>query len=521
MDQEARIKLALEAIHSKSVSSIRHAATLFEIPRSTLQSRVHGTTSVRKAHERQQRLTTAEEASLVKTVNLMHGWGWPMTIKAVEAFATELLQRRGDQKALGQCWYSNFLARREDLKVSKTRTLDQNRRDATHPEVLQGWFSLFSNVVSTYGIPEADWYNMDEKGFMKGVGDASKIIISKEESHAYINQPGNREWVSVIESINTTEYSLPPFVIFKGKTIQRSWADALIDKQTVIRVSDNGWTDHSIALDWLEHFNEHTKDRMQGKYRLLILDGHSSHVSFEFVAFCNENDIILLCLPPHSTHVLQPLDVGIFSPLAKAYKILVQESAVFGATYVDNTTFLRTFQEARKTIPKNIPGAWRGAGLVPYNPEKILASFRPKTPPFVSLTDENGRRVDIQVGDDLAQRINAIVSEVAAVCSTPLRSQVTFVQDTCLTALADSRSLQILNEELVKKQQERRIKKNNKAFGKARLLKMEDMLAQEKERKTKESEEAIAKARRKALYGVIGFVKSMRRELPRDTDLFD
>jgi len=52
---------------------------------------------------------------------------------------------------------------------------------------------------------------------------------------------------------------------------------------------------------------------------LLLLDGHGSHFNWEFFDFCLSNKIIPLCLPAHSTHLLQPLDVGLFSPLQRFY----------------------------------------------------------------------------------------------------------------------------------------------------------------------------------------------------------
>ena len=63
---------------------------------------------------------------------------------------------------------------------------------------------------------------MDEKGFMKGIGDDAKVIIPVSEEEAFSIQLGNRELVSVIECIGTNGYSLPTFVIFKGKRIQQS-----------------------------------------------------------------------------------------------------------------------------------------------------------------------------------------------------------------------------------------------------------------------------------------------------------
>jgi DDE superfamily endonuclease len=53
--------------------------------------------------------------------------------------------------------------------------------------------------------------------------------------------------------------------------------------------------------------------------RLLIVDGHSSHVNMPFINYADTNRILLAVFPPHSTHRLQPLDIGIFSPLATYY----------------------------------------------------------------------------------------------------------------------------------------------------------------------------------------------------------
>jgi hypothetical protein len=49
------------------------------------------------------------------------------------------------------------------------------------------------------------------------------------------------------------------------------------------------------------------------------MDGHTSHVTWEFFDYCLQHRIISFCLPAHSTHLLQPLDVGLFGPLQKYY----------------------------------------------------------------------------------------------------------------------------------------------------------------------------------------------------------
>ncbi|KAF1924196.1 CENP-B protein, partial [Didymella exigua CBS 183.55] len=133
-------------------------------------------------------------------------------------------------------------------------------------------------------------------------------------------QPGNREWVTAIAAINAAGWIIPPFLIFAGQYHLSAWYEqAEIPRDWVIAVSDNGWTNNELGVEWLKHFHAHTKTRCVGARRLLILDGHESHHSLEFQELCKENNIYTLCMPPHSSHLLQPLDVGCFSPLKRAY----------------------------------------------------------------------------------------------------------------------------------------------------------------------------------------------------------
>ncbi|KAF1924141.1 CENP-B protein, partial [Didymella exigua CBS 183.55] len=76
---------------------------------------------------------------------------------------------------------------------------------------------------------------------------------------------------------------------------------------------------NTLGLEWLKHFNAHTKTRQVGGRTLLIINGHKSHCLVAFQDLCREKKIITLCMPPHSSHLLQPLDVACFSPLKRLY----------------------------------------------------------------------------------------------------------------------------------------------------------------------------------------------------------
>ena len=138
------------------------------------------------------------------------------------------------------------------------------------------------------------------------------------------SQDGSREFISLLASICADGDVLPPGLIYQGASndLQDTWLQDFDHsyEEAYFAVSQKGWTNEELGLSWLSKiFEPRTKTKAGNHKRLLIVDGHSSHVNMKFIDFCDKHGIILAILPPHSTHRLQPLDVGIFAPLSTAY----------------------------------------------------------------------------------------------------------------------------------------------------------------------------------------------------------
>ena len=90
--------------------------------------------------------------------------------------------------------------------------------------------------------------------------------------------------------------------------------------QVYVTVTPTGWSNDDAGLGWLQQvFDVATKDRARRKWRLLIVDGHGSHLSKSFLTYCHLHKILVAIFPPHSTHTVQPLDVVLFKPLSSHY----------------------------------------------------------------------------------------------------------------------------------------------------------------------------------------------------------
>ena len=379
--KDERIELAHAAWKDpNNTFSLNKIARQHDIWPSTLQYRItHGPSRQDRAN-RQQRLSPEEETALAQFIYRLQAWGWPGTVDYIKATAQELCYAKGDIKALGINWTQKFLRRHPDIKTKYVPPLDEERAAAQDPEILSDWFHLFRKTLDECEVLDEDIYNMDEKGFMLGVIGKVKVMISRHEKKQYMTQYGNREWVSIIEAVSATGKVIRPFIIFKGVNQQKAWHDAY--PEASIACSLNGWTDNEIGLGWLQFFEKESAKTQQGQYRLLILDGYASHITSAVIQYCLDHKIILLCLPPHTMHVLQPLDVGLFAPLATAYKANIRSITRLGASYsVDKVDFLEQYQKARASAFSilNIRKAFEKTGLLPYNPDRIL-DFFPTTP---------------------------------------------------------------------------------------------------------------------------------------------
>ncbi|EED15263.1 transposon, putative [Talaromyces stipitatus ATCC 10500] len=384
-EQEGRILLAISDLKNEKIHSIRKAAEIYNVSRSTLQNRLNGMTYRAEIRANGHKLTQSEEESLVRWILDLDKRGLPTRPSLVREMADYLLSQRGNQY-VGENWVYNLVKRRPEIESKFSRNYNYERAKCEDPKIIQEYFDRVREVILEYGILQEDIYNFDETGFAMGLCATAKVITGSDRyARPKLLQPGNREWVTAIEAVNSIGWALPSYIIFKAKKYARlGWFEDLPDDWR-INISDNGWTTDKIGLEWLKtHFIPLTNDRTLGKYRMLILDGHGSHLTAEFDRTCTENNIIPVCMPPHSSHLLQPLDVGCFAVLKRHYGQLVEQRMRLGFNHIDKIDFLTTFPAARTMAYKaqSVRNSFAATGLVPFNTDRVYQqlTIQLKTP---------------------------------------------------------------------------------------------------------------------------------------------
>ena len=380
-DKEARIKKAIHAVKVGDFPSLRRTAEAYDIPLTTLRRRLGGGVSCALAHESQQLLTVAEEKAVVRWIYRLEEFGFPPRTQHVKE-AVSLLKESTWTEGVGKNWITRFLNRHPDLVSKFSSQFDKKRLKMSNPEVVNSHFSKVRKLQHQYNLKDSNTYNVDEKGFRLGISDRAKVICKRREREmtGKLATDGNRELITVIECVSGSGQAIAPFVIYKGASHYMGWYQHLDPQATEgwkFAYSSKGWTNRMLGLEWIKHFDLCTSKEAKGAYRLLILDGHGSHVNIAFIEYCLSTQIVVYCLPSHSTHLLQPLDVGLFSPLQKYYGQEVDKLTRFGDITIRKGNFLPMLVAARQaTFTKaNIMGAWRGSGLIPLNARVVLAKL--------------------------------------------------------------------------------------------------------------------------------------------------
>jgi hypothetical protein len=387
------IDAALAAIELREPGeqfSYRAVADQFGVNRTTLSRRHQGRQGSRSdGGTARQKLNEHQEATLVQYIEGLSSKGLPPTRAMIRNFASQIAAQ-----PVSESWVNRFIRRKGDDLVSKWSSgIDSQRHNADSRAKYKLYFDLLHSKMLQYQIQPHNTYNMDEKGFMIGVTTRSKRVFSRrqwerKEVRAAL-QDGSREWITLLATVCADGTALPPAIIYQSdnSTLQAAWV-AEVDTEKhkcFVSSSPSGWTNDELGLAWLEQVFERCtkqKARLGRDWRLLILDGHGSHLTFDFLEYCESKHILLCVFPPHSTHTLQPLDVVCFKPLSGAYthQLTRYLHRTQGLVPLKKGDFFLLFWEAwRSSITvKLVHKGFEATGIWPKDPNVILKRFGSK-----------------------------------------------------------------------------------------------------------------------------------------------
>jgi hypothetical protein len=420
ISREQQLTDAVRSLSTNPNTSIRAIATSYGVSRDTLARRARGGLSHAQAHQTSLLLSSEQEELLVRWILDLERAGHPPNHTQIREFVALICRASGSPTNVGKNWVPRFLQRHPDIKSKVGRKIESLRIQNTTPAALEDWFQLFQRVQDQYQVKPANIWNMDETGIALGVCNNQIVVGSSRTKSTYIQSPENREWVSIIETISAFGASIRPLVIFKGQSLQTTWFQPDNVPDWLYSCSTNGWTSNDTCLRWLHDiYLPETKPAQADEYRILLIDGHGSHVTTDFMWECYQNRVQLVYLLPHSSHVLQPLDLACFSIVKGRYRAQVADLARYDdSAPIKKIRFIQYYDKARThgLGPSVIRAGWKAAGIYPWDPRKVIRSSQvvqndritPSTP-----TSKRNRSPDIAISTPhTRQQFNSSIQRI-------------------------------------------------------------------------------------------------------------
>ncbi|KAM4067406.1 DDE superfamily endonuclease [Hirsutella rhossiliensis] len=397
--------------------SVRQAARIFNVPSATVQKAVQRYRGGVARIGRPRLLSNEEDSALAAYVCWLQKSGFPASKQQVEAAALELLRRRNPNcQPPSKHWYRRWLDDHPELRVTYIKAVERSRKSFEAGDVchVESFFKRLSEIITNHGIGPSEVWNEDECGIRIGsLRDRVHVLIVRttRDQRPQVSDPGNRESCTLIAAANAVGNTIPPWLVFHTFPCE-SWGQ--IDAPGDVRFarSDTGFSNAEITLDWVHQFNiwswrHSARAQRSGKtleewfgvdewsrelefpfheveprsipeseriYRLLVIDGFTGHTSIDFIQYCIKFDIIIAVFPPHSTHILQPLDVGVFQPLKHAQQKALRRFIDSGELNFTRLDFLESFWEtfAEGFTARYIISGFEKTGIFPPTHEPAV-----------------------------------------------------------------------------------------------------------------------------------------------------
>ncbi|XP_065650570.1 uncharacterized protein LOC136078709 [Hydra vulgaris] len=265
---------------------------------------------------------------MVHAFKLLDDWGNGLTQNKILEFMCGFLKRENQLHLFkngkpGKDWFFSFMKRwSKKILTRKADNLASKRAASCTPEIIDRYFQCVAEQYQQTGITSGSHiWNCDEKGF-SGIQGKAAVVCRKGTRHVFKLTDNNEKIIYTVNNCcNSDGHFAPPFVVYKAiRNFRHDWArDGPVG--TKYSISKSGCMEHDTFIEWLKEVFIPETEQIGGIHTLL-LDGHTTHITLEAILLCKKYNIILICLPEHSSHILQPFDRCVYFHVKQAWKIL-------------------------------------------------------------------------------------------------------------------------------------------------------------------------------------------------------
>ena len=338
-------------------------------------------------------LSKVEEQEIADHVDQYADCGFALTQYDVRKVAYDYAMYRryscfkgNKDKLAGEKWLTLFMERHPQLKKKKAHDVAVYRANSANPKTVGAWFQLLQKIITENCLCDPRrFFNCDETGIQDIPDD--RIVIGIKGKRAWSKVGADKgKTTSVLCCSNAVGESVEPVVILKGTKVQPTWIDD-VPLGVKVKATKSAYISRKVFADFGRLFIAKLRElNLDDGPVLLLMDSHSSHVfNWEFIRMMNAFQVTVLAIPPHTSHVLQPLDRGPFYSLKNHWnKNLYAMVTKNGGRALQRKEWFEVFLPsiAKAITVDHMQSAFRVCGIYPLNsnainPEMLGPSAKP------------------------------------------------------------------------------------------------------------------------------------------------
>lgn len=273
----------------------------------------------------------------------------------------------------GRGWMEGFRKRHPKLTLRTPQALSYCRAAMVNKDAVDDFFAKLGALYGRLNLISKPMqiFNIDETG-ISVVHKPGRVVCELGRKHVYSLTSGEKgQTHTVVSCVSVSGVVLPPMLIYPRKRAVPEGFRTGALPGTVFTTSDNGWITQEIYIEWFKLFLQSIPP---ARPVLLLEDGHASHITIEVIELARKNNVHLLCLPAHTSHILQPLDVGVFKSFKTNYSKACRRYMVdHPGRVITSDAIAGLLAEAwpLSFTPVNILSGFKKTGVYPLNPGEV------------------------------------------------------------------------------------------------------------------------------------------------------
>lgn len=400
---EESMSAALEALQNGSCGYLK-ASKQFNVPKSTLERRFkaknkYATGSLKILGGRKTTFPLQLERQLVEYVKNMETMLFGLTSRSIRSLAYQLAVKNklkhyfnsGNEMA-GWDWLRSFL-KRNKLSLRLPEATSAARARGFNKEAVTAFFEILEPLQEKFNFPPSRIFNVDETGITTVQGRPSKVIATRGRKQVGTLTSAERgELTTAVICMSASGIFVPPMIIIPRVRMKPQFTEGS-PPGTLTVVHKSGWMQLNLFDQWFDHFLLHTQ-ASKNNPALLFLDGHKTHTqNISVINKARDRGVTIICLPPHCSHRIQPLDVSFMGPLSTFY---TQEMEIWLRNHpgrcvtITEVPFLFGKAFLRAATPLNAINGFQKTGLYPVNRTVFTEDmFMPSAPTDMPQEENN------------------------------------------------------------------------------------------------------------------------------------